>query len=129
MEINQFLIGHGGLNMGRLYYYENVKSYPIMTKCEDTDAEIELLKKAVSDCTEELSILSKMALEKNNTNEAKIFAAHEMLLRDEVILNRIIDLIKTYSCNVQFDAYLLTYLPYSELNIAGISFYQINNSI
>ena len=102
MEINQFLIGHGGLNMGRLYYYENVKSYPIMTKCEDTDAEIELLKKAVSDCMEELSNLSKMALDKNNINEAKIFAAHEMLLRDEVILNRSIDYIKTYSCNVQF---------------------------
>ena len=102
MEINQFLTGHGGIENGKLYYYENVKSYPVMTKCEDTEAEIELLNKAVSDCMEELTILSKMALEKNNTNEAKIFAAHEMLLRDEMIYNRIIEYIKTYSCNVQF---------------------------
>lgn len=102
MEINQFLIGHGGIEMGKLYYYENVKLHPIMTKCENPEVEIELLNKAVSDCMEELSILSKMALEKNNINEAKIFAAHEMLLRDELILNRIIEFIKNYSCNVQY---------------------------
>lgn len=102
MEINQFLIGNGGIDIGQLYYYENVKSHPVMMKCESTEIEIKLLQKAVSDCIEELTILSKMALEKNNTNEAKIFAAHEMLLRDEVILNRIIDYIKTYSCNAQF---------------------------
>lgn len=102
MEINQFLTGHSGIELGKLYYYENVKAYPVMTKCENVEKEIELLNKAVADCMEELAILSKMALEKNNTNEAKIFAAHEMLLKDEVILNRIIDFIKTYSCNVQF---------------------------
>ena len=102
MEINQFLTGHSGIELGKLYYYENVKAYPVMTKCENVEKEIELLNKAVADCMEELAILSKMALEKNNINEAKIFAAHEMLLKDEVILNRIIDFIKTYSCNVQF---------------------------
>ena len=102
MEINQFLTGHSGIELGKLYYYENVKAYPVMTKCENVEKEIELLNKAVADCMEELTILSKMALEKNNINEAKIFAAHEMLLKDEVILNRIIDFIKTYSCNVQF---------------------------
>ena len=102
MEINQFLSGHGGLETGKLFYYENVKSYPVMTKCDSVEKEIELLNKAISDCMEELTTLSKMALEKKNLNEAKIFAAHEMLLRDEVILNRIIEFIKTYSCNVQF---------------------------
>ena len=85
MEINQFLTGHSGIELGKLYYYENVKAYPVMTKCENVEKEIELLNKAVADCMEELAILSKMALEKNNINEAKIFAAHEMLLRDEVI--------------------------------------------
>ena len=102
MEINQFLSGHGGIEMGQFFYYENVKSHPTMSKCENTDAEIELLKIAVAECMEELNTLSKLAMEKNNLNEAKIFAAHEMLLRDEVILNRIIDFIKTYSCNVQY---------------------------
>ena len=102
MEINKFLTGHGGIEIGKLFYYENVKAYPVMYKCENVDAEIEILKKAVIDCMEELTILSKMALEKNNINEAKIFASHEMLLRDEVIMNAIIDYIRTYSCNVQF---------------------------
>ncbi len=102
MEINKFLIGHNGIEMGKLYYYENEKSYPVMAKCDDTQEEIELLKNAIKDCMEELSLLSKMAKEKNNISEAKIFAAHEMLLRDEVMLNHIIDYIKTYSCNVQF---------------------------
>ena len=102
MEINQFLSGHGGIHMGKIFYYENEKSYPVMTKCENTEVEIELLKKAVAECMEELSQLSALAMEKNNTNEPKIFAAHEMLLRDEVILNRIIDFINNYSCNVQF---------------------------
>ena len=102
MEINKFLTGHGGMEDGKLFYYENVKSYPVMTKCKNPDAEIALLNIAVENCLEELSNLSQLALDKNNTNEAKIFAAHEMLLRDEVMLNRIVDFIKTYSCNVQF---------------------------
>lgn len=102
MEINQFLSGHGGIETGKLFYYENVKAYPVMSKCESVETEIELLNKAIADCMEELATLSKMAMEKNNANEAKIFAAHEMLLRDEVLLNRINEFIKTYSCNVQY---------------------------
>lgn len=116
MEINQFLTGHSGIEMGKLYYYENEKFYPVMTKCENVDTEIELLNKAVKDCMEELSILSKMALGKNNMNEAKIFAAHEMLLRDEVMLNRITEYIKTYSCNVQFAVWKVCQLVCVELS-------------
>ena len=61
MEINQFLSGHGGIETGKLFYYENVKSYPVMTKCDSVEKEIELLNKAISDCMEELTTLSKMA--------------------------------------------------------------------
>ncbi len=116
MEIHKFLIGHSGIESGKLYYYENEKPYPVMTKCENVAEEIEVLKKAVADGIEELTILSNMALEKNNTREAKIFAAHEMLLKDEVILNRIIEYIRANSCNAQFAVYVCCAQICSEMN-------------
>lgn len=117
MEIHKFLIGHSGIELGKLYYYENEKPFPVKTKCENVDAEIEVLKKAVSDGIEELTILSNMALEKNSAREAKIFASHEMLLRDDVILNRIIEYIKTYSCNAQFAVYMISKQICSEISV------------
>lgn len=107
MEIIQFLKGHGGIETGKIFYYDNVKFIPVSSTCVDPEAEIALLKKAVSDGIEELSLLSKLALEKNNLNEAKIFAAHEMLLRDEVILNQIIECIHNKRYTVQYAVWVI----------------------
>ena len=74
----------------------------ISSTCENPEAEIKLLKMAVLDGMDELTTLSKLAMDKKNVNEAKIFAAHEMLLRDEVILNQIIDYINANKCNAQY---------------------------
>ncbi len=116
MEINQFLTGHGGIEFGKLFYYENAKNYPTLIKCDNSEAEIELLNKAVADCMEELSLLSRLANEKNNFNESKIFAAHEMLLRDEVILKRMHEFIRTYTCNAQFAVWKVCQQVCVELN-------------
>lgn len=102
MEFIQFLSGHGGIEKGKIFYYENVKFNPTFSTCENPEAEIKLLKMAVLDGIDELTILSKLAMDKKNVNEAKIFAAHEMLLRDEVILNQIIDYINANKCNAQY---------------------------
>ena len=37
MEINQFLSGHGGLETGKLFYYENVKFNPTFSTCENPE--------------------------------------------------------------------------------------------
>lgn len=108
MEIIQFLSGHGGIEKGKIFYYENVKFHPVLSKCENPEAEVELLKKAVSDGIEELSLLSKLAIDKNNINEAKIFAAHEMLLRDEVVLNQIIECIYSQMYSVQYAVWVIS---------------------
>ena len=102
MEIIQFLSGHGGIEKGKIFYYENVKFHPSLSTCENPETEIEILKKAVSDGIEELTLLSKLATDKNNLTEAKIFAAHEMLLRDDVILDQIIDCIQNKMYSVQY---------------------------
>lgn len=102
MEINQFLIGHSGLNIGKIYYFGGEKNHPVMETIEDTDREIILLKTALKECREELSMLSKMALEKNNPGEAKIFAAHEMIVIDETLIQRIITFVKTHCSCVQY---------------------------
>ena len=54
MEIIQFLKGHGGIETGKIFYYDNVKFIPVSSTCVDLEAEIALLKKAVSDGIEEL---------------------------------------------------------------------------
>lgn len=102
MEFIQFLSGHNGIEKGKVFYYENVRFNPTFSICENTEAEIELLKKAVLDGIDELTSLSKLALDKKSVNEAKIFAAHEMLLRDEVIINQIIAYINANKCNAPY---------------------------
>lgn len=102
MEIVQFLSGHSGIEMGKIYCYENEKLHPIMTECRDTDTEILLLKNAAKECSEELFQLSRLAKEKNNIHEAKIFAAHEMLLHDEMMILQMAEYIKEHSCNAQY---------------------------
>ena len=71
-----------GIAIGPAYIYKQERIEIPEKKAESADLELERLKSAIAQAENELSTLQKTAQERAGGEEAKIFAAHALMLAD-----------------------------------------------
>lgn len=106
MEIYTGKVLHSGIAVGKIRFLGSPDKAPDHQTTEDAEAEKKRLREAVDTARSQLSDLCRLSAGKAGKENAAIFEAQQLLLRDSSYSGRILDLIDRQHASAEYAVYL-----------------------